>query len=157
MASKNMSDIIEAYLKQLLKQDALIEVQRIELARKFDVVPSQINYVLRTRFKPEQGYLVTTKRGDGGYLKIQSGPDQQKIRDLVDKRHQLPDELSWPECQKRLRWLQQTGWVSKREVRLLTACLGGLESDLLAEQQRAHLMRQTLKQLSFDLERGDEE
>ncbi|MFL1696172.1 CtsR family transcriptional regulator [Weissella kandleri] len=157
MASKNMSDIIEAYLKQLLKQDALIEVQRIELARKFDVVPSQINYVLRTRFKPEQGYLVTTKRGDGGYLKIQFGPDRQKIQDLVDKIHQLPDELSWSECQIRLRWLQQAGWVSKREAHLLATCLEALGPDLLAEQQRAHLMRQTLKQLSFDLERGDDE
>ncbi|WP_057755538.1 CtsR family transcriptional regulator [Weissella kandleri] len=157
MASKNMSDIIEAYLKQLLKRSALVEVQRIELARKFDVVPSQINYVLRTRFKPEQGYLVTTKRGDGGYLKIQSGPDQQKIQDLVDKMNQLSDELSWPECQILLRWLRQTGWVSKREVRLLETCLEALGSDRTAKQQRAHLMRQTLKQLSFDLEREDEE
>lgn len=61
---------IEEYLKRLLAQQDAIELQRSELAETFNCVPSQINYVLGTRFTPAQGYLVESRRGGGGYVKI---------------------------------------------------------------------------------------
>lgn len=61
---------IEEYLKKLLLQREAIEIQRNELAEFFNCVPSQINYVLSTRFTPNQGYLVESKRGGGGYVRI---------------------------------------------------------------------------------------
>ena len=55
MADSNMSDNIEAYLKQILQQANEIEIRRAEIARRFNVVPSQINYVIKTRFGAENG------------------------------------------------------------------------------------------------------
>ena len=66
-----MSDIIEEFIKELLKgEEEYIEIQRNELAEHFNCVPSQINYVIQTRFKPSQGYYVESKRGGGGHIKI---------------------------------------------------------------------------------------
>ena len=66
-----MSDIIEEFIKDLLEgNDEFIEIKRNELAEHFNCVPSQINYVISTRFKPSQGYYVESKRGGGGNIKI---------------------------------------------------------------------------------------
>ena len=67
-----MSDVIEDFIKDLFDEDEsnFIEIQRNELAQHFNCVPSQINYVISTRFKPSQGYYVESKRGGGGNIKI---------------------------------------------------------------------------------------
>lgn len=66
-----MSDIIEEFIKNLLNEtDGFIEIRRNELADYFNCVPSQINYVISTRFGPDQGYYVESKRGGGGCIKI---------------------------------------------------------------------------------------
>jgi transcriptional regulator CtsR len=66
-----MSDIIEAFLKQMINEtDGSIEIQRNELANYFNCVPSQINYVIDTRFTTERGYYVESRRGGGGHIRI---------------------------------------------------------------------------------------
>ena len=67
-----MSDLIEEFIKELFdeKDQDYVEIQRNELAQQFHCVPSQINYVISTRFKPSQGYYVESKRGGGGNIKI---------------------------------------------------------------------------------------
>ena len=65
-----MSDIIEEFIKELFDEEDSIEIQRNELAEQFNCVPSQINYVIATRFKPSQGYYVESKRGGGGHITI---------------------------------------------------------------------------------------
>ena len=66
-----MSDVIEEFIKDLFdEQNEAIEIQRNELAEHFNCVPSQINYVISTRFKPSQGYYVESKRGGGGHITI---------------------------------------------------------------------------------------
>lgn len=65
-----LSDLIEAFLKDLLTEEDIIEIRRNELAEKFNCVPSQINYVIATRFNPDQGYYVESKRGGGGNIRI---------------------------------------------------------------------------------------
>jgi len=69
---RNISDIIEHYLKEVLEMSgkSLVEIKRSEVADKFDCVPSQINYVINTRFTIEKGYLVESKRGGGGFIRI---------------------------------------------------------------------------------------
>jgi transcriptional regulator of stress and heat shock response len=69
---KNISDVIENYLKQILEisQKDILEIKRSEVADKFQCVPSQINYVINTRFTIERGYVVESKRGGGGYIRI---------------------------------------------------------------------------------------
>ena len=66
-----MSDIIEEFIKDLFDdENEAIEIQRNELAEHFNCVPSQINYVISTRFKPSQGYYVESRRGGGGHITI---------------------------------------------------------------------------------------
>ena len=61
-----ISDVIEEFIKDLFDEDnESIEIQRNELAEHFNCVPSQINYVISTRFKPSQGYYVESKRRRG--------------------------------------------------------------------------------------------
>ncbi|MFY4777129.1 CtsR family transcriptional regulator [Metabacillus sp. RGM 3146] len=69
---RNISDIIEQYLKQVLDTSGkeIVEIKRSEIADKFQCVPSQINYVINTRFTIERGYVVESKRGGGGYIRI---------------------------------------------------------------------------------------
>ena len=71
MEDRSISDIIEAYLKEILGNSEQIEIRRSEVANHFDVVPSQINYVIKTRFTLQNGYLVQSKRGGGGYIRIE--------------------------------------------------------------------------------------
>ena len=65
-----ISDLIEDFIKDMLKTEDELEIQRNELAEHFNCVPSQINYVISTRFKPSQGYYVESRRGGGGHITI---------------------------------------------------------------------------------------
>lgn len=97
-----LSDNIEDYIKKLLSLSARqqVDIQRRELAGKFNCVPSQINYVLSTRFTPERGYLVESRRGGRGYIRIlrikplsrtwedffkSEGLDIRRARDLIKR------------------------------------------------------------------------
>ena len=84
----NLTQDIERYLKSLLDQadEGVLVVQRSVLSEKFCCVPSQINYVLRTRFTPTNGYIVETRRGGGGYVRIKSIPinSAHDFRPLMD-------------------------------------------------------------------------
>lgn len=70
MPTKNTSDSIEEYIKELLAKSGIAEIKRSMLADSFQVVPSQINYVIKTRFTESRGYEVESKRGGGGYIRI---------------------------------------------------------------------------------------
>ena len=65
-----LSDTIERFIKDLMSQEAQIEVRRNELAQHFGCAPSQINYVLATRFSVDHGYIIESRRGGGGYVRI---------------------------------------------------------------------------------------
>lgn len=66
-----LSNLIEQFIKELIDEmDGVVEIQRNELASQFECAPSQINYVLSTRFTPYKGYYIESRRGGGGYIKI---------------------------------------------------------------------------------------
>ena len=65
-----ISELIADFLGNMLEEEGVCEVQRRDIANMFGCVPSQINYVIMTRFTPEQGYIVESRRGGGGYIKI---------------------------------------------------------------------------------------
>jgi transcriptional regulator CtsR len=112
---------IEKYLKTLLEkaQNGVIEVQRSALSDFFDCVPSQINYVLSTRFTPIHGYIVETRRGGGGYVRI--------IRLNINDNHQLKllldeiigTELSQSQGKGLLEFLRKEGFLTRRESYLI--------------------------------------
>ena len=66
-----LSDTIESFIKEMLREDQPeVELKRNELAEYFHCAPSQINYVLATRFTPDHGYVISSQRGGGGYIRI---------------------------------------------------------------------------------------
>ncbi len=65
-----LSDSIEHFIKELMTEDAYVELRRNELAQHFGCAPSQINYVLATRFSVDHGYIIESRRGGGGYVRI---------------------------------------------------------------------------------------
>src|SRR5690625_5148456 len=84
----SISDIIESYLKEVLKSegDEMIEIKGNEMANHFECVPSQINYVINTRFTLERGCLIESKRSGGGYIRIiriERRDDSHLIDDII--------------------------------------------------------------------------
>lgn len=120
----NLTDYIEAYIKKLLSLSVnnSIELQRKELALKFNCVPSQINYVLATRFTPARGYLVESRRGGGGYVRIvRLVFSREKEFKLIWKRMQ--HSLENKNALELLTWLFEEKIITLRERKILEATL----------------------------------
>lgn len=82
-----ISDIIEEFLKELIKnsENGIIEIGRNDLAQKFSCAPSQINYVLSTRFSSSNGYYIESRRGGSGYIKITTlSKEDEFIESVID-------------------------------------------------------------------------
>ncbi|WP_234123338.1 CtsR family transcriptional regulator [Clostridium hydrogenum] len=82
-----LSDVIEAFLKEMMDEtnENELEIQRNELANHFSCAPSQINYVLTTRFTTDKGYYIESKRGGGGCIKIKRiyYDEKKPIMDII--------------------------------------------------------------------------
>ncbi|EKZ1388500.1 CtsR family transcriptional regulator [Listeria monocytogenes] len=121
---KNISDIIEAYLKQVLESSEAVEIKRSEIADKFECVPSQINYVINTRFTMERGYIVESKRGGGGYIriiKVKMNDKLQLLEAIISMVHDKKVSQSFSE-DVILRLLEEE-LITKKEARLMVAAL----------------------------------
>ncbi|HAA7422306.1 TPA_asm: CtsR family transcriptional regulator [Listeria monocytogenes] len=121
---KNISDIIEAYLKQVLESNEAVEIKRSEIADKFECVPSQINYVINTRFTMERGYIVESKRGGGGYIriiKVKMNDKLQLLEAIISMVHDKKVSQSFSE-DVILRLLEEEV-ITKKEARLMVAAL----------------------------------
>jgi transcriptional regulator CtsR len=120
-----LSDIIEEYIKTLLQNTGgyTLEIRRSELAERFACVPSQINYVLTTRFNIQRGYLVESRRGEGGFIKI----TRVHLRDKEDLLRLLHRELHYPISEGKalgiIERLREDGWISGRMMRLMQAAV----------------------------------
>ncbi|GAA0380688.1 CtsR family transcriptional regulator [Bacillus horti] len=122
---RNISDIIEYHLKQNLEksQKGYIEIQRSELADQFQCVPSQINYVINTRFTVEKGYLVESKRGGGGFIrirKVQLIQNQDLLQTILEL---IGDHISQATAEDMLDRLFDSRIISERENRLMKAVI----------------------------------
>ena len=114
-----MSDIIEEFIKDLFDDESdYIEIGRNELAEQFNCVPSQINYVIATRFKPSQGYYVESKRGGGGHIRI-SKIDMTKSTYLMHIITNIGSVLTSQEVDLFISDLLSYGIVNKKEAKLL--------------------------------------
>mgnify|MGYP003590808999 FL=1 len=90
-----ISDLVEALIKQLIEQNnGVIEITRSELADRVNCVPSQINYVLSTRFTNGQGYLVESRRGGGGWIRIRRVTLDTPTRYLMHTINSLGEQIS---------------------------------------------------------------
>ncbi len=133
-----ISDIIEAFLKDLIAQENPIEIQRNELAKYFQCAPSQINYVLTTRFSPEQGYATESQRGGGGYIKIKrlTFTPGQGAYYIITK--EIGDRLSRSEAYRIIEFLLHEKWITAREATLMK---GALDDKAFSFSQGKDLIR----------------
>lgn len=123
----NISDLIENYLKQLLAESSneFVEVQRSDLAMRFSCVPSQINYVLTTRFSAGHGYFVESRRGSGGYIRIVKIPLDQSADLILNLCDIIGDSISQADADGVIGRLLEEKFISLREARVMAAAVDG--------------------------------
>ncbi len=117
-----ISDRIEAFITALLDEEDSnsVDLRRNELANIFNCVPSQINYVISTRFSPQRGYAVESKRGGGGYLRIKriSSPESSPIKTVINN---ISDTLSSSDAAAYINWLAKNNSLDSRQVSIMLA------------------------------------
>ncbi len=143
-----ISDVIADFIQYMLREeDGQVELSRGELAERFNCVPSQINYVIETRFSPEHGYFVESRRGGGGYIRIRR-VQVPKAAMLMHTINAVGDEISLKSCEALLGNLLFEGIVSEREARLIRAAVSERTlSNIAAEVKsvvRAHILKNML-------------
>ncbi len=127
-----MSDIIEAFLKEMINDtNGAIEIQRNELANYFKCVPSQINYVIDTRFTTERGYYVESRRGGGGNITIKRVDITRPGNYLMHIVTSMGDSISQQSAEVFINNFVDYEVVSQREGLILKAAtsdkvLGGI-------------------------------
>ena len=147
MRFKNTSDHIEAYINAILEQSGMVELQRSQLADTFQVVPSQINYVIKTRFTESRGYLVESKRGGGGYIRIgriEFSNHHEMLRDLL---YSVGEEVSQVVFEDVLRLLFEQDLLTSQEMNLLVAMAPGRILGEEANLIRANMLKQLLQEV----------
>ena len=114
-----MSDMIEEFIKELFnEEESIIEIHRNDLAQQFNCVPSQINYVIETRFKPSQGYYVESRRGGGGYIKIRK-VNMTKSTYIMNIINSIENYLSSQEVDIFISNFLSYQLISEKEAKLL--------------------------------------
>ncbi|MEC1534355.1 CtsR family transcriptional regulator [Bacillus haynesii] len=151
---KNISDIIEQYLKQILEQNGkeILEIKRSEIADKFQCVPSQINYVINTRFTSERGYIVESKRGGGGYIRIIKIKMNDKIDLINNIMNHIYTRLSQAASDDIILRLLENGVITESEAKLMVSVMDRsvLYIDLPERDElRARMMKAMLTSLKF--------
>lgn len=150
----NITDIIERYLKQILKAKGknMIEIKRNEIADQFQCVPSQINYVINTRFTVEKGYIIESKRGGGGYIRIfriEHQDESELIDDLITMINPTVSQQSAINVVERLL---EKDIITKREGRII---ISAIDRTTLAielpfrDEVRARILTAVLTSLKF--------
>ena len=145
-----MSDIIEEFIKDLFDdENEAIEIQRNELAEHFNCVPSQINYVISTRFKPSQGYYVESRRGGGGHITIKK-VNNTKDDYIMHIINNIGQNLSSNEVDILISDFLSYNIIEKKEAKLLKVATSdnvlGLPKDI-KDEVRARIFKNMLLNL----------
>lgn len=140
-----ISDKIEAFILELLKQEQkeTLKIQRNELAEVFGCVPSQINYVISTRFCPERGYLVTSRRGGGGYVVIKK----------IEETREISNEMTENDAYEYIKRLYDASDISLREARLMQHAVSDIALYRIQNRDtiRADILKNMLKLVKEEL------
>lgn len=149
-----MSDIIEEYLKSILDENESIIIQRNEIASSFNCVPSQINYVINTRFTIKQGYIVESKRGGGGYIRIQElnlVDDRQKLNKIIEI---IGHSISEREARGLIKLLLNQKIVNKDQAVLMSAAMDNTNfediDNKIKDKIRAKLLKKLIISSKYD-------
>ncbi|AFQ17521.1 transcriptional regulator CtsR [Bacillus thuringiensis] len=151
---RNISDIIEQYLKQVidLSNNNVIEIKRNEIADRFECVPSQINYVINTRFTLERGFVVESKRGGGGYIRIIKVKLHDDI-DIIDPMlHMIDHSVAQGNAESMIIRLIEEGIITNREAKLMLSVIDRsvLSMDVPSRDElRARILCAMLRTLKY--------
>ena len=141
----NIADLIEAYiLRQLAaKQDGKVELRRTDIADEISCAPSQISYVLSTRFTPAKGFVVESRRGLGGYIRIVQVPLKNLVyQDMMDK---ITEETDYATVQSMVHYLLQHAMITNREAALMMRVVSSVyQSEGMSPKERVHLLKSML-------------
>ena len=135
-----ISDEIAKMIEQMLGEaDGQLELQRNVLASKVGCVPSQINYVITSRFTPERGYIIESRRGGGGYIRI-TKVQVQRDRYLMHLFASIGEKTDEKTSAEYLKTLFDNDLMTSREYDIARALIGKVDSD----EKRADGMRQII-------------
>lgn len=119
-----MSDLVARYINEMLEeQDGAAEIRRNELAMTLGCVPSQINYVITSRFTPEQGYIVESRRGGGGYIRI-TRINTTRSGAIMHIVNAIGKTLDRATAEVMLNNMLDRGVIDERSARLMAAAMG---------------------------------
>lgn len=123
MYMASISDIIEKFIKDLMEDSDTVQIQRNELASLFNCAPSQINYVLTTRFSREKGYEVQSKKGGGGYVKIDrvSKLNRDEILHILNEK--IDKEITYLQSKILIKWLIEINLINNREAKIILCAI----------------------------------
>ena len=145
----NIADLIEAYiLRQLAtQQDGKVELRRTDIANEISCAPSQISYVLSTRFTQDKGFVVESRRGLGGYIRIVQVPMNNLVyQDMIDK---INAQTELPMVQSMVHYLLQHQMITNREAALMMQVVVSVfQSEHVTDQERVHLLKSMLLTLA---------
>lgn len=143
-----LSDIIAAYIQERLSEtDGSMELQRNVLAEELGCVPSQINYVLTSRFGPEQGYIIESKRGGGGYIRITKMQYGKTLPEPVRIANMLGERIDRGNTYIIIQSLLEKGAITEKEARILSVAISEQVFKDIPIEKRDFVRSTMLKQL----------
>ena len=140
--------MIASFLQESLDEaeNGVLEVQRSDLAQRFNCVPSQINYVMSTRFSPERGYIVESRRGGNGYIRItRVRVDRQTL--MMHVINSLGDSVDLPSARAILTNLVTSGALEENLGRTILTSVGDKALAAVPRQTRDQVRADILKQV----------
>ncbi|MDO4680015.1 MAG: CtsR family transcriptional regulator [Aerococcus sp.] len=152
MQNRNMSDIIEAYLKSVLQGVGDVEIRRSEIAERFECVPSQINYVINTRFTPKQGYAIESKRGGGGYIRIMKLEVVDEAEYLDGMISLIEHDISFRDAVSIIDNLEQKQLITAKQAFVMQAAVDNevMSHFEFPNQARAVVLKHIINRLKYD-------
>lgn len=117
-----LSDVLTEYIMEILENEGDVRIKRNELADRFGCVPSQINYVLTSRFTPEQGYVVESRRGGGGYIRI-TRIQTDKNTALMHIINAIGERLDNITAQVMIKNLASSSIISEEAARIMLSAI----------------------------------
>lgn len=147
-----MSDLVAQYIMEMLEeQDGSAEIRRNELAGNLGCVPSQINYVITSRFTPEQGYIVESRRGGGGYIRI-SRVKMDKGTALMHIINSVGSSLDKATAEVMLRNMMQRSMLQIETARVIAAALSDRTLKNVEQEKRDNVRADLFKNMLLTLE-----
>ena len=142
-----MSDIVARYIIDMLDEcNGNAEIQRNELAGLLGCVPSQINYVISSRFTPEQGYIVESRRGGGGYIRITRVTTDRRIA-IMHIVNSIGDSISASSASTILDNMTQQGIIDSYEKMLILSALSDKAYKSVPQDMRDVLRAAVMKNM----------